>query len=223
MSDYQNYKSNSFIESFDNENINSNSSLSTNKQNLLSENSEKPLIFTRRNALSLLALASSSVLLSGCAVGEAAYSFLQPVKGQRVSHASSPVVQNILYGSDKGKSVVNTARSQLGVRYTLGGTSPSTGFDCSGLIWWAYKEHGITIPRVTKDQAYSGKPAPTSNLQAGDILVFASSAAPNNLHTALYIGNKKFIHSPNSRSKVRENSLNESYWRDTLALARRII
>ncbi len=172
--------------------------------------------FSRRSALNILAISCSALLLNGCT---SLFSLLSPVKGNTTVYNSNSSAPTSAYG----QKVVKTASSQLGVKYVLGGTSPSTGFDCSGLIYWAYKEHGIKVPRVTKDQAYAGIPAPMNKLEAGDILVFASSSAPNNLHTALYIGNQKFIHSPNSRSKVRENSLTESYWGTHLALARRIV
>lgn len=124
--------------------------------------------------------------------------------------------------SSKGLQIVNTAKSQLGVRYILGGASPK-GFDCSGLIWWAYKQHGIAIPRVTRDQAYAGRAVSLNALQPADIIVFAQAGAPNSLHTALYIGNNEFIHSPNSKSHVRIESLTSTYWKKYFALARRVI
>ncbi len=163
---------------------------------------------SRRKALSTFAMLTSSVLLGGCSLTSG---FVDSE-----AHYAAGVSPHAI-------NVVKTVKSQLGVRYTLGGTKPSTGFDCSGLIWWAYKKHGVSIPRVTKDQAYAGSIAPLNRLQPGDILVFASSQAPNSLHTALYIGQDTFIHAPNSKSRVREDSLTNKYWRDNLALARRIV
>ncbi len=164
---------------------------------------------TRRNALSLIALTTSFALLEGCA--------------PTTSTSYIPNQNNIAHNDVFGRQVVKTVRSQLGVRYVLGGSSPQKGFDCSGLLWWAYKQHGVSIPRITKDQAYGGNFAPLDDLKLGDILVFAQSSAPNSLHTAMYIGNNKFIHSPNSRSRVREDSLTNTYWASNLALARRFV
>ncbi len=165
-------------------------------------------LLSRRNMLSLLTYSCAATLLSGCSLGSIAINSFAPAQG--TSGGGAP-------------HIVRTAQSQLGTRYTLGGESPSSGFDCSGLIWWAYDQHGITVPRVTKDQAYAGRAAPLNSLAAGDILVFASSSAPNSLHTAIYVDNGTFIHSPNSRSHVREDSLSNTYWQEHLAIARRIV
>ncbi len=166
------------------------------------------MFMTRRKALSIIALTTSVALLEGCATTSTTY---VPEK---------VVVKN---NDVFGRQVVQTVKSQLGVRYVLGGSSPQKGFDCSGLLWWAYKQHGIAIPRTTKDQAYAGEFAPLDDLRHGDILVFAQSSAPNSLHTGIYIGENKFIHSPNSRSRVREDSLSNTYWASNLAIARRFV
>ncbi len=136
---------------------------------------------------------------------------------ERQQNAKRPVNRAVI------ADVVKTAQSQLGTRYVLGGASPSSGFDCSGLIYWAYKQHNISIPRITKDQAYAGKGVSTNSLQPGDILVFEQSSAPNKLHTGLYVGNDQFIHSPNSKSKVRIDSVTSSYWQKSLLVARRVV
>ena len=163
---------------------------------------------TRRKALSLIMLGTSAALLQACGAVKTSYN--------RANYQSSGNVR-------KGSLVANTVKSQLGVRYVLGGESPREGFDCSGLLYWAYMQHGIKIPRVTKDQAYAGNIAPLHDLNPGDILVFAQSSAPNSLHTGMYIGNNTFIHSPNSRSRVREESMTNKYWKSSLVLARRFV
>lgn len=120
-------------------------------------------------------------------------------------------------------NVVRAAASQIGRPYKLGGTTPSAGFDCSGLIYWAYKQNGIEVPRITVTQAKAGKQAPKNSLRPGDILVFRSRSAPNGLHTGVYIGRNKFIHAPNSRSKVKIETLKDSYWGKNFLQARRIV
>lgn len=119
--------------------------------------------------------------------------------------------------------VVRTAAKQIGRPYRLGGTTPKSGFDCSGLIYWAYKQHGIQVPRVTTQQAKAGKFVPKNTLRPGDILVFKSRSAPNGLHTGIYMGNNKFLHSPNSKSKVKTEELKGSYWGKQYMHARRIV
>jgi len=120
-------------------------------------------------------------------------------------------------------NVIRTAAKQIGRPYKLGGATPRTGFDCSGLIFWAYKQHGITVPRITTYQAKAGTRAPKNSLRPGDILVFKSSAAPNGLHTGVYMGGNKFLHAPNSRSRVKVEQLKGSYWGGQFIQARRII
>lgn len=125
------------------------------------------------------------------------------------------------YDSSRGHSVVAKARSQIGGRYKYGGSSPQTGFDCSGLIEWSYKQCGIRVPRITEDQAEAGVAVGKNQLRPGDILVFRISSR-SGLHTAIYSGNGKFIHSPSSGKRVREEELN-GYWTSRYITARRIL
>lgn len=125
--------------------------------------------------------------------------------------------------STLGIKVVRTASSQLGRPYRSGGESPSKGFDCSGLIYWSFLQNGVKVPRVTTDQARAGRPVPRGKLQPGDIIVFRASSGPNGLHTAIYAGQGKFIHSPNRRGKVRVDSLTTPHWTKTFLTARRIV
>ena len=62
----------------------------------------------------------------------------------------------------RAQNIVRTASSQEGKQYRMGGASPSRGFDCSGLIWWAYRQNGLKVPRVTVDQARAGYAVPKS-------------------------------------------------------------
>jgi cell wall-associated NlpC family hydrolase len=122
------------------------------------------------------------------------------------------------------KKVMENAYSQIGVRYKSGGNSPGKGFDCSGFVQWAYKQQGIAVPRVTSDQARAGRlVAPKEGLQPADILVFKSRRGPRGLHTGLYAGGGQFIHSPSTGQRVRTESLEAAYWKNTLIGARRLI
>ncbi len=122
-----------------------------------------------------------------------------------------------------GYKVVQTASTQVGKPYRLGGDTPREGFDCSGLIYWAYEQNGVRVPRVTTSQAQAGVSVKSSKLLPGDILVFRSKDSSSGLHTAIYAGQGKFIHSPNSRSKVRIEQLAVPHWKKTLVDARRIV
>lgn len=108
--------------------------------------------------------------------------------------------------SASGSAVVAYAKQYLGCRYVSGGTSPS-GFDCSGFTTYVYKHFGVTLNRTAAGQ-YSNGTAVTS-LQAGDLVMFSYGKGIS--HVGIYIGGNQFIHSANSRSGVRIDSLSGSY------------
>lgn len=100
-------------------------------------------------------------------------------------------------------TVVATARSFLGTPYVYGGSTPQTGFDCSGLVQWAHRAAGVTTPRVSYEQAASGAAVPRSRLRVGDVVCFNSPVS----HVGVYVGNGKFIHSPKTGDVVKTTSL----------------
>lgn len=104
--------------------------------------------------------------------------------------------------SSTGEKIVSYAKSKLGCKYVWGATGPST-FDCSGLVQWCHKQVGITTPRVSKDQAASGKAVSKSNLKPGDCVFFGSPVH----HTGIYIGDNNFIHAPQTGDVVKITSL----------------
>lgn len=126
------------------------------------------------------------------------------------------------YGKLSGPNVVKTARSQIGVPYKYGGASPKTGFDCSGLIQWSYDQYGVKVPRQASEQAKAGKAVKKGDLRYGDIVVFRISGR-SGIHTGLYSGNGKFIHSPSTGKNIREDNLNTDYWKRRYVSARRVI
>lgn len=100
-----------------------------------------------------------------------------------------------------GSDVVADARRYLGVPYVWGGTNPSTGLDCSGLTQQVYGDLGITLPRVSRDQAQVGTPvASLSDAQPGDLLFFGSPVH----HVAIYEGDGMMIEAPHTGQSVKE-------------------
>lgn len=122
----------------------------------------------------------------------------------------------------KAHKVVKTAYTQMGKNYRLGSASPRKGFDCSGLIWWAYKQNGIKVPRITSEQAKIGKAVPRKKVRSGDIVVFKTGQGPRGLHTGLYAGSGAFIHSPRAGKQVCMESLDKIFWKKNLISIRRV-
>ena len=117
--------------------------------------------------------------------------------------------------------VISLAKGKVGNRYVWGATGPNT-FDCSGFTQWLYKQVGISIPRVSKDQSKYGKSVSRSNLQPGDLLFFNTSGSGVS-HVGLYIGNGQMIHAANSKKGVRHDSITSGYYYNKFTNARRVL
>ena len=100
-------------------------------------------------------------------------------------------------------TVVATAKKYLGVAYVLGGSTPETGFDCSGLVQYAHGTAGLTTPRVSYEQAAAGISVPKSQLRIGDVVCFNSPVS----HVGIYLGGGKFIHAPKTGDVVKITSV----------------
>ena len=119
--------------------------------------------------------------------------------------------------------LVGNAMGYLGVRYRYGGTSPETGFDCSGFVRATFeKAFGRVLPRRAADQAAATETIAKEELRPGD-LVFFNTMRRAFSHVGIYIGEGKFIHSPRTGSSVRVDNMDSSYWSSRFNGARRVI
>ncbi|MDH0289457.1 C40 family peptidase [Pseudomonas sp. GD04087] len=119
--------------------------------------------------------------------------------------------------------VVARARELIGVPYRYGGTSVSSGFDCSGLLVYLFRtEAGMTVPRTTGEMIESGgTQVDRQQLRPGDAVFFNQNGRGNVSHVGLYIGNNQFIHAPSSGETIRMDSLANNYWQRSFTTARR--
>ena len=131
-----------------------------------------------------------------------------------VSIASTPSVTS---GASQISSLMANADKLLGIRYTNGGTSPSTGFDCSGLVQYIYKSIGVTIPRTTYEQVGQGTAVSFNNLEVGDLVFFIGDS-----HVGMYVGNNKFIEAQKTGTNIQIASLT-GYWKTSFVTGRRIL
>ena len=121
-----------------------------------------------------------------------------------------------------GSDIVAYSKKYLGYKYVLGAASPKSGFDCSGLTSYVYKQNGYTLNRTSSAQTSNGKKVSKSNLKAGD-LVFFSQGSKKIGHVGIYIGGNEFIHAANPKKGVVITSLSNSYYAKNYVTARRII
>lgn len=125
--------------------------------------------------------------------------------------------------SASGNNIVAYVKKYMGYKYVSGGSSPSTGFDCSGFTSYVYKQCGISISRSSSAQASNGTAVSKSNLQPGDLVIFNNRANTSIGHVGIYIGGNTFIHAGNSGTGVITTSLSDSYYQARYVTGRRII
>ncbi|MCY0943942.1 C40 family peptidase [Streptomyces antarcticus] len=100
--------------------------------------------------------------------------------------------------SGRAATAVMAARAAVGRPYVWGSTGPS-GFDCSGLMVWSYRQAGVSLPRTSQAQRHAGRQVPLSQAQPGDLVTYRSDAS----HVGMYVGNGQVVHAPYPGARVR--------------------
>lgn len=132
---------------------------------------------------------------------------------------------NTTSASGAAGRVVPDAERYIGVPYRYGGTSPRSGFDCSGFVQYVYAEEGVNLPRTSRQMAGVGvavEPS-TRSMEVGDLMLFEQGGRIS--HVAIYAGNHRFIHSSSSGKGVRYDNLDTwrgKWFADHLVAARRV-
>ena len=143
----------------------------------------------------------------------------------RTSRTIWPVIGTASRGAGAARRVVPTAEQYIGTPYRYGGTSPRTGFDCSGFVQYVYGMQGVDLPRTSRQMAGSGvgvEPS-TRAMAVGDLMLFSQGGRIS--HVAIYAGNGRFIHSSSSGNGVRYDDLGtrRGHWfAEHLVAARRV-
>ena len=121
--------------------------------------------------------------------------------------------------SGSGAAVVAKAKSFIGYNYVYGGSSPSTGFDCSGFTSYIYKQFGVSLNRTAAGQYSNGTAVSRANLQPGDLVMFGKSGIN---HVGIYAGGGMIVHAANKSRGVTTDTINSGYYNNNYVGARRI-
>ncbi|MFJ8568962.1 NlpC/P60 family protein [Streptomyces sp. NPDC093514] len=109
-----------------------------------------------------------------------------------------PELPSVGPSSGRAATAVMAARAAVGKPYVWGSTGPS-GFDCSGLMVWSYRQAGVSLPRTSQAQRYAGRQVPLSQARPGDLVTYRSDAS----HVGMYVGNGQVVHAPYPGARVR--------------------
>lgn len=120
-------------------------------------------------------------------------------------------------------AVLMRAISLVGTPYRWGGNTPESGFDCSGLVNYVYRDVlSLSLPRTSRALAeYQGKRIRPERLAPGDLVFFGNGDGVN--HVGIYVGEGRFVHAPTSGGTVRLDHLDGHYWRDHYTGAKRVL
>jgi hypothetical protein len=142
---------------------------------------------------------------------QAAGSLVETARLGRLAALEPPSAANIL----------KTAFSQVGLPYRFGGTSPATGFDCSGFVGWVYGQSGIRLPRSSPEMSGLGQAVARQELVPGDLVFFGRKKRVT--HVGIYTGNNRYIHSPSRGKNIQESRLDERARGEYYVGARRLL
>mgnify|MGYP003585290398 FL=1 len=163
-----------------------------------------------------LALLSVLALLAACG-------------GGKTTRPSAPPPQTPVWPAvtpdtpQAANAVLMRAIGLVGTPYRYGGNTPESGFDCSGLVTYVYREMvDLKLPRTSRDlAAVQGPKIDPKRLAAGDLVFFGNRG--NVFHVGIYVGEGRFVHAPSTGGTVRLDSLGGSYWKDHYTGAKRVL
>ncbi len=137
-----------------------------------------------------------------------------------------PVPSPMIESAGDAYAISGMALSLQGAPYRNGGSEPS-GFDCSGLVWYVFDQHGIRLPRTVTEQFQIGSHVDKADVRPGDLLFFDTGGAGffgnHATHVGISIGGDEFVHAPSTMGQVRVERLGSGYWSPRFLEARRVL
>ena len=143
------------------------------------------------------------------------------------AHRKAPgkiAAASLAAANKQSSTVLSRAVNVLGTPYRWGGSSPSKGFDCSGLVKYAFNDvAAVDLPRTSSEMASGhGQKVERKDLKPGDLLFFNIKSRKVN-HVAIYLGNDRFIHAPRRGKSVTIDTLQKPYWQNHYVVAKRVL
>jgi len=181
---------------------------------------------TQKNLFTSLTLLSLLLLTTGCAPKNpdgsynARYSYDQYNSHQQVNRQERFNTPNE-HSNSIGNNIEHVAKSLLGTDYQYGANGPYQ-YDCSSFTKYVFSKQGITLPRVSRDQAKIGQFIPARKLQKGDLVFFSSKRTSGVAHVGIYLGRGKFIHASSAKDQVTISNLNANYYSKHFKWGRRV-
>ncbi len=169
----------------------------------------------RSRTWQLTATVLASALLAACGHGPS-----RPSPPPPVSHAYPAVAPSDPVAA---ASVMMRALGLVGTPYRYGGNTPESGFDCSGLVTYVYRDMlALNLPRTSRElAAIQGPKIAPDRLTTGDLVFFGDKG--NVWHVGIYVGEGRFVHAPSTGGTVRLDQLDGAYWRDHYTGAKRVL
>ena len=161
-----------------------------------------------------------AVLMTGCATAPPAAQRVSPA----VERVTVPIMREALAQDASislGQVVAELAMGMIGTPYRYGGTDPLQGFDCSGLVFYAYEQAGHAVPRTSREQFRAARKISLRSAGAGDVMFFQDEAKLS--HVGIYIGDGMFVHAPATGKRVTVGSIDTPYYQEHLVAVGRLL
>jgi cell wall-associated NlpC family hydrolase len=160
----------------------------------------------------LPALAAIAAAMAGCAGAPTA-------PADRV--AGTVTVEPRSADDAVGSAIADVAMGMVGTRYLYGGTDPVQGFDCSGLVHYAYGQAGYRVPRTSRELFRAARKISVGEADPGDLMFFQDQTKLS--HVGIYLGDGLFVHAPATGQNVAVGSLDSHYYREHLVAVGRLL
>jgi cell wall-associated NlpC family hydrolase len=134
--------------------------------------------------------------------------------------AATPPESHAIARLERGERAASIARQQIGVPYRYGGTSPSAGFDCSGLVHYSYAQAGLSVPRTSQEQFKAARKIALSDARPGDVVFFTDQQKLS--HVGIYLGEHRFVHAPATGRTVSVARIDTPYYQEHLVAVGRL-